>query len=190
MNKLVQKIAAAGLVSGSCLLAVNARPAEARPVEYPVYERTEVPYVRTRVYETPVRTQVYEVPVRTRVYEAPVRTQVYEVVRPTVRTVSYIPTYIRTSEYCETNNTRFSGVWTRRGASPVYDVVWTDYRGERVYGTAEIVEQNNGYLTLNYRAGAYSGYYQVRYDSQDSISGTWRDNSGRLWGSVTAHVQL
>ncbi|WP_019503002.1 hypothetical protein [Pseudanabaena sp. PCC 6802] len=174
MNKLVQKVAAVGLVSGSCLLAINARPASANPAERPVYERTETPYVRTRVYETPVR--VYETPVRTHVYEA--------------RPVSYLPSYIRTSEYCETNQTRFSGVWTRRGVSPTYDVVWTDYNGERIYGTAEVVENNNGYLTLNYRAGHNSGYYQVRYDTRDSISGTWRDVSGRLWGSVTAYVQL
>jgi hypothetical protein len=124
-------------------------------------------------------------PAQARPAEAP-----YNRTEVEVRSVSYLPTYIRTSEYCETNNTRFSGVWTRRGSSPVYDAVWTDYRGEKYYGTVQVVENNNGLLTLNYRSGNNSGYYRVRYDARDSISGTWRADNGSLWGSLTAFVEL
>ncbi len=111
---------------------------------------------------------------------------------PTVDRYSedHLPTYIRTSEYCETNRTRFSGVWTRRGHTPVYDAVWTDYNGDKYYGTVQVVENHDGLLTLTYRAGHNTGYYRVRYDTRDSISGTWRADNGSLWGSLTAAVDL
>jgi hypothetical protein len=151
MNKLVQKIAFTTLVSGSCLLPFATSPVQARPVDSPVYDRTEV-------HQT--------------------------------HPASHLPSYISTSEYCETTNAKFSGVWTRRGNSPVYDAVWTDDHGERVYGTVEVVENHNGNLSLYYQAGHHNGYYQVRYDGRDAISGTWKGDNGRLWGSVTAFVRL
>ena len=159
MNKLVQKIALAGLVSGSALLPFAASPVQARPVEYRVYERTTVPYERV---------------------------EVREVVRP----VSYLPSYIRTSEYCESRRASFSGAWTRRGSSPIYDVVWTDEHGEKVYGVGDVVENYDGKLLLRYQAGHDSGYYQVRYENNETYSGTWKSDNGRYYGSVTGYIQL
>jgi hypothetical protein len=159
MNKLVQKIAFASLVTGSALLPLAASPAQARPVEYRVYERTTVPYERV---------------------------EVREVIRP----VSYLPSYIRTSEYCESRRTSFSGAWTRRGSAPIYDVVWTSDRGEKVYGVVDVVENYDGKLLFNYRAGQDSGYYQVRFDNRDLYIGTWKSNNGRYYGSVTGYIQL
>ena len=159
MNKLVQKIAFAGLVSGSVLLPFVASPAQARPVEYHESERTTVPYERV---------------------------EVREVVRP----ASYLPSYIRTSEYCESRRANFAGVWTRRGNSPIYDVVWTDKYGEKVYGVGDVVENYDGKLLLRYQAGHDKGYYQVRYDNHETYSGTWKSDNGRYYGSVTGYIQL
>lgn len=152
MNKIVQKIAFASLVSGSCVLPFMTSPAQARPTEYPTVERVEV----------------------------------REVVKP----VNYLPSYIRTSEYCESRKARFTGTWTRRGSSPTYDAVWTSEYGEKVYGVVDVVENYDGKLTFNYRAGNDSGYYQVRYDNKDAYIGTWKSNNGRYYGSVTGYIQL
>jgi hypothetical protein len=140
MNKLVQKIALVGLVSGSCLLPFTASSVQARPTDSPSYDRTEV------------------------------------------RDTSHLPSYIRTSEYCESRKASFSGAWTRRGSSPVYDVVWTDKYGEKVYGVSDVVENYDGKVTFRYRAGVDSGYYQVRYDNRETYNG--------YYGSVTGYIQL
>jgi hypothetical protein len=150
MNKLVQKIAFAGLVSGSVLLPFVASPAQARPVEY--HERVEL----------------------------------REVVRP----VNYLPSYIRTSEYCESRRANFVGSWTRRANSPIYDVVWTDKYGEKVYGVGDVVENYDGKLLVRYQAGHDKGYYQVRYDNHETYSGSWKSDNGRYYGSVTGYIQL
>ena len=152
MNKLVQKVALASLISGSCLLPFAVGSVEARPAEYPTHERVEV----------------------------------REVVRP----ASYLPSYVRTSEYCESRKAKFSGVWTRRGNSPTYDAVWTSDYGDKVYGVVDVVENYDGKLTFYYRAGQDRGYYQVRYDNRDAYIGTWKSDNGRYYGSVTGYIQL
>jgi hypothetical protein len=110
--------------------------------------------------------------------------------RVEVRPASYLPSYIRTSEYCESRKASFSGAWTRRGSSPVYDVVWTDKYGEKVYGVGDVVENYDGKVTFRYRAGSDSGYYQVRYDNRETYNGTWKSDNGRYYGSVTGYIQL
>jgi hypothetical protein len=110
--------------------------------------------------------------------------------RTEVRVVSSLPSYIRTSEYCESRKATFSGAWTRRGSAPIYDVVWTSDRGEKVYGVVDVVENYDGKLTFHYKAGQDSGYYQVRYDNKDAYIGTWKSNNGRYYGSVTGYIQL
>jgi hypothetical protein len=114
------------------------------------------------------------------------RVEVREVVRP----VSYLPSYIRTSEYCENRRASFSGAWTRRGHSQVYDVVWTDEHGVKVYGVGNVVEDYDGKLLFHYKAGYDSGYYQVRYDNHETYNGTWKSDNGRYYGSVTGYIQL
>ena len=104
--------------------------------------------------------------------------------------VSHLPSYIRTSEYCESRRASFSGAWTRRGSSPIYDVVWTDEHGEKVYGVGDVVENYDGKLLLRYQAGHDSGYYQVRYENNETYSGTWKSDNGRYYGSVTGYIQL
>ncbi len=148
MNKLVQKIALASLVSGSVLLPFTANAAHARPVDSNTYDRTEY------------------------------------------HSVSHLPSYIRTSEYCESRRASFSGAWTRRGSSPIYDVVWTDEHGEKVYGVGDVVENYDGKLLLRYQAGHDKGYYQVRYENNETYSGTWKSDNGRYYGSVTGYIQL
>ncbi len=110
--------------------------------------------------------------------------------RTEVRAVSHLPSYIRTSEYCESRKANFSGAWTRRGSSPIYDAVWTDEHGYKVYGVVDVVENYDGKVTFHYRAGQDSGYYQVRYDNKDSYIGTWKSDNGRYYGSVTGYIQL
>jgi hypothetical protein len=106
------------------------------------------------------------------------------------QSVSHLPSYIRTSEYCESRRASFSGSWTRRGHSSVYDVVWTDEHGVRVYGVGDVVENYDGKLLFHYKAGHDSGYYQVRYDNPETYSGTWKSDDGRYYGSVTGYIQL
>jgi hypothetical protein len=118
----------------------------------------------------------------------PVDSHSYE--RTEVYSVSHLPSYIRTSEYCESRRASFSGSWTRRGSSPVYDVVWTDEHGDKVYGVGDVVENYDGKLLFHYQAGHNSGYYQVRYDNHETYSGTWKSDDGRYYGSVTGYIQL
>jgi hypothetical protein len=118
----------------------------------------------------------------------PVESPSYD--KPEVRPTSYLPSYIRTSEYCESRRANFAGAWTRRGSSPSYDAVWTSDRGEKVYGVVDVVENYDGKVTFRYRAGQDIGYYQVRYDNKESYIGTWKSDNGRYYGSVTGYIQL
>lgn len=81
---------------------------------------------------------------------------------------------------------RWTGIWTRRGGSALFDAIWKSSRGRNRRTTVEISEISDGMVKL-YREDAH-GYYEGEFSSDGKrvINGwaSWYEPNCQSWYAV------